>query len=307
MGAHHARVISQSDQSTLVTVIDPDEATGRELADRHLARWLPEPQDWTGIDAVVVAAPTHLHRCLTEEALSAGLPTLVEKPAAATLPDSQRIVDTAARLGIPLLCGFVERFNPAVVTARTIAEAPVHVNSVRHGPYAPRIRTGVAWDLLIHDVDSCLRMVGSEPKRVWGSTGRYHPTSLPGAEDISEAIIEFTGSAVATASASRISHRKVRLMTITELDRVIEADLLRRTVTIYRHVDHGSGDADSAAYRQQTIIEIPELMAHREPLAAQWDHFCDLADGTVDMVAERQTILPPHRVIADLCDQHPPQ
>lgn len=306
MGAHHARVISQSDHSTLVTVIDPDEATGRELADRHLARWLPEPQDWTGTDAVVVAAPTHLHRCLTEEALSAGLPTLVEKPAAATLLDSQRIVDTAARLGVPLLCGFVERFNPAVVTARSIAEAPVHVNSVRHGPYAPRIRTGVAWDLLIHDVDSCLRMVGSEPKRVWGSTGRYHPTSLPGAEDISEAIIEFTGSAVATASASRISHRKVRLMTITELDRVIEADLLRRTVTIYRHVDHGSGEEDSAAYRQQTIIEIPELMAHREPLAAQWDHFCDLVAGTVDMVAERQTILPPHRVISDLCDQHPP-
>ncbi|MFD0556131.1 Gfo/Idh/MocA family protein [Stackebrandtia endophytica] len=299
-------MISQSDHSTLVTVIDPDEATGRELADRHLARWLPEPQDWTGIDAVVVAAPTHLHRCLTEEALSAGLPTLVEKPAAATLLDSQRIVDTAARLGVPLLCGFVERFNPAVVTARSIAEAPVHVNSVRHGPYAPRIRTGVAWDLLIHDVDSCLRMVGSEPKRVWGSTGRYHPTSLPGAEDISEAIIEFTGSAVATASASRISHRKVRLMTITELDRVIEADLLRRTVTIYRHVDHGSGDDDSAAYRQQTIIEIPELMAHREPLVAQWDHFCDLVAGTVDMVAERQTILPPHRVISDLCDQHPP-
>lgn len=293
-------MISQSDRSVLVAVIDPDEENGRRLAGRYDAGWRPEPDGWDGVDAVVVAAPTHLHRCLTEEALTAGLPTLVEKPAAATLAESQRIVDTAARLGVPLLCGFVERFNPAVVTARSIAAEPVHVNSVRHGPYASRIRTGVAWDLLIHDVDTCLRMVDSEPKHVWGSTGRYHPTSLPGAEDVSEAIIEFTGSAVATASASRISHRKVRMMTITELDRVIEADLLRRTVTIYKHVDHGAGDEKSTGYRQQTIIEIPELMAHNEPLAGQWEYFCRLIDGEADMVAERETILPPHRVVADL-------
>lgn len=297
-------MISQSAHSDLVAVVDPDEVEGRRLADRYGASWRAEPGDWAGIDAVVVAAPTHLHRCLTEEALHAGVPTLVEKPAAATLAESQHIVDTAARLEVPLLCGFVERFNPAVVTARSIAVEPVHVTSVRHGPYAPRIRTGVAWDLLIHDVDTCLRMVDSEPKNVWGSTGRYHPTSLPGAEDVSEAIIEFTGSAVATASASRISHRKVRLMTITELDRVIEADLLRRTVTIYRHVDHEAGD-DSAGYRQQTIIEIPELVANQEPLAAQWDHFCRLVAGEADMVAERETILPPHRVIAGLCENHP--
>lgn len=298
-------MISQSDRSDLVAVVDPDEDGGRALADRYGATWHPELDDWGGVDAVVVAAPTHLHRCLAEEALVAGLPTLVEKPVAATLSDSQRIVDAAARRGVPLLCGFVERFNPAVVTARSIATAPVHVNSVRHGPYAERIRTGVAWDLLIHDVDTCLRMVDSEPKHVWGSTGRYHPTSLPGAEDISEAIIEFTGSAVATASASRISHRKVRMMTITELDRVIEADLLRRTVTIYKHVAHAAGDEEAGGYRQQTIIEIPELMAHREPLVGQWEHFCRLAAGDADIVAERETILPPHRVIADLCDRHP--
>ncbi|TWJ12724.1 putative dehydrogenase [Stackebrandtia albiflava] len=306
MGAHHARVISQSERSDLAAVIDPDEQTGREVAERHQVRWLPEPGDWSGLDAVVVAAPTPLHRRIAESALTAGLPTLLEKPVACELTECQSIVDTAARVGVPLMCGFVERFNPAVLTTRLIVEQPVHVNSVRHGPYAPRIRTGVAWDLLIHDVDSCLRMVGGEPKRVWGSTGRYHPTSLPGAEDVSEAIIEFTGSAVATASASRISHRKVRSMTVTELDRVIETDLLRRTVTIYRHVDHDSGADAHAGYRQQTVIEIPELAAHREPLAAQWDHFCDLVDGAVDMVAERQTILPPHRVIADLCASHRP-
>ena len=38
-------------------------------------------------------------------------------------------------------------------TAVEIARDPLHVSTTRHSPYAERIRTGVASDLLIHDID----------------------------------------------------------------------------------------------------------------------------------------------------------
>ena len=39
-------------------------------------------------------------------------------------------------------------------------EAPRYVRAERHSPYAPRIKTGVAWDLLVHDVDLVVRAFG---------------------------------------------------------------------------------------------------------------------------------------------------
>jgi hypothetical protein len=76
-------------------------------------------------------------------------------------------------------------------------------------------------------------------------------------------------------------------------------------VTIYRHVGLDAVPSDGLGYRQQTIIEIPELVSSREPLAAQLDHFVDLAEGRIDMDDERQSILPPHRVVTRLAEQAP--
>src|SRR5690606_6634960 len=118
--------------------------------------------------------------------IEAGVPLLLEKPLADSLAQAQDIVDFAAAKDVPMMCGFVERFNPAVMTALAIVDQPVHVSTVRHGPYSPRVRGGVCWDLLIHDVDGCLRMIGAEPKKVIGSMGCFHPRSRPGAEDVSD-------------------------------------------------------------------------------------------------------------------------
>jgi hypothetical protein len=92
-------------------------------------------------------------------------------------------------------------------------------------------------------------------------------------------------------------------MTIAELDRVIEVDLLRRDVTIYHHVSHEGPTTGAPAFRQQTVIEIPELLTIREPLATQLDRFLDLVEGKLDADAERLSILPAHRVVAEVLQQ----
>jgi predicted dehydrogenase len=184
-----------------------------------------------------------------------------------------------------------------LMTARSMVDAPVHVTGLRHSPYVPRIRTGVAWDLLVHDVDLALQIIGGDVSHIEAAVGQYHPSSVTGAEDVVEALLRFDGGQVASVSASRLGQHKVRSLTIHELDRLVEVDLLRRDVTVYRHVSGEAGD-DGRGYRQQTIIEIPELVTSQEPLAAQLDRFLGVIAGTVDADAERASILPSHQVVA---------
>jgi predicted dehydrogenase len=298
MGSYHARVIAQSQRCTLARVVDPDAEAGQRLAERYATHWVPDVERLDDVDGVVVAAPTEAHPELVMRALASAIPVLVEKPVSDDLAQTELLVETADRNRVPLMCGFVERFNPAILTVLPLITEPVHIAAVRHSPYTGRIRTGVAWDLLIHDVDGCLRFVHEEPVEVRSGLGFFHPSSDRDGEDIAEVVMTFGTGAVASVSASRVGQRKVRSLNIAELNRTIEIDLLRRDVTIYRHVAQDSPSQDGLGYRQQTIIEIPELVSAREPLAAQLDRFLDLIDGIVEMKEERESILPAHRVVA---------
>lgn len=298
MGSLHARVLSQSPRCELTRVVDPNEEAGRSVADRYGADWRPEAGDLSDLDAVVLASATETHHKLALEIIRQGRPLLVEKPLCDDLAAAEEVVAAAARAGVPIMCGLVERYNPAVMTALGLIDSPVHVSAVRHSPYAPRIRTGVAWDLLIHDVDLAVQCFGgAEPTRVSAGIGQFHPASDGAGEDVVEAVLGFESGGLATASASRVGQRKVRQMSIYELERLIEIDLLRRDVTIYRHVSQDS-DPEGRGYRQQTVIEIPALVSAREPLAAQLDRFLDLVDGSGDADLERRSILPAHRAVA---------
>ncbi len=296
MGTYHARVIAHSERGELARVVDPDEAAGRQLAERYDAEWLPEVDRLDDVHAVVIAAPTEAHCDLVKLALDSRVPVLVEKPVSADLAVTEMLVSVAEQRQTPIMCGFVERFNPAMLTVLPLVAEPLHITAMRHSPYANRIRTGVAWDLLIHDVDACLRLVNDDPQAVRSARGVFHPSSDEG-EDVAEAVMTFRSGAMASVSASRIGQRKVRSINIVELNRGIEIDLLRRDVTIYRHVSAELPAYGAEGYRQQTIIEIPELVSSREPLAAQLTHFLNLVEGRVDMKEERESILPSHRVV----------
>lgn len=275
MGALHARVLAASDRCELARIVEP---AGNQVADRYGVEWAPE-LDCAGVDAVVVAAPTDTHYPLALDVLGAGLPLLVEKPVCDDLVQAQDVVRLAARRDVPLLCGLLERFNPAVLTVAALVDDPVHVSAIRHSPYVPRIRTGVGWDLAVHDADIAIRCFGVEPIRVSATTGRFHPASSH--EDVLDAVLEFPFG-LASVSASRLGQRKVRSLTVGEVDRVFEIDLITREVVV----------------RRGGRVETPKLVSDREPLAAQLDRFLDLIDGTVDPAAERESILPAHRVVA---------
>ena len=295
MGALHARVLTQSERADLAFVCDPSPA-GKDLARRFDVPWLLS-FDASSVNAVIVASPTDTHRQLAFEVIAAGLPVLVEKPLADSYQAACEIIDASASADVPIMCGFVERYNPTIMTAMEFVEQPLHITSVRHSPYVPRIRTGVTSDLLIHDVDIVMLLIGAQPTSVDGRLGYFHPQSEKGSEDLAEALLQFPSGALAACSASRLSQRKIRSMSITDLDRLVEIDLLRQDITVYRHVANAPAGEDGLGYRQQTIIDVPVVIYRDEPLVAQLDRFCALIDGRADAAEERRSLLPPHRVI----------
>jgi predicted dehydrogenase len=232
-------------------------------------------------------------------AIESGLAVLVEKPLSDNFEQTTAIVEAAQRRGVVLMCGLLERFNPAVRTATEIARQPLHVATTRHSPYTDRIRTGVAADLLIHDVDVVLRLMCQEPVAVHGAFGYFEPRSGETSEDVAECTMRFAAGQLAALSVSRIAQRKIRMLTVSELSRVIEVDLVRQAITVYRHVQGAAFDED-AGYRQQTIIEIPVVRHSGEPLQLQLAHFIALLHGESDADAERSTLLAPHRVLKEI-------
>ena len=294
MGALHARTIFNNASTELAWVCDPEEKIGAGIATKYSSRYIQEP-DLAAVDAVVIAAPTQFHFNIGSEIISAGLPLLLEKPLANSLQEVSALIDQSARQGSPLMCGLLERFNPAVRTAFDLCRDPIHFKSVRHSPMTARIVTGVTGDLLIHDIDLALTLFGEMPTKVQGFTDSVDNS----VEDIVEALLNFGSGRVGSLSASRRSQRKVRSISIAEDERLIEVDLLRQDITIYKHVFESITD-EEIGYRQQTIIDIPMLHHHGEPLMLQLDHFVSLIYGRHDVDIERSRIIGPHQVINDV-------
>src|SRR4051812_30403334 len=158
MGYNHARVLAEMPGVTLVGVADPDDKQA-ESASRTLGcATVPDIRDLLelGIDAVSIAAPTHLHRSIALAAISCGVHVLVEKPITSSVEEGREIIAAARRAGVTLMVGHVERFNPAVQAIKQALrdEDILSIAITRVGPFPPRMsNVGVVIDLAVHDID----------------------------------------------------------------------------------------------------------------------------------------------------------
>ncbi len=297
MGANHARVIAESADADLAMIIDTDSARAERLASTYGCPHAPELAAASGCDAAVVATPTALHAQQAMVLLEMGLPLLVEKPITPCIEESRRLVARATALDLPLMCGFVERFNPVVQTVRgMLEESPVHIVGLRHSPHTPRTTLSVTLDLLIHEIDCALLYAGAHaPVEVCSAIG-----AMPagGVSEAAGCLLTFASGTIATLSASRTSQHKVRWQTVDTPAASFEVDLLRQDVTVYRHRGHEM--AGTLSYRAETMIDIPFVRHAGEPLALQLRHFVALLEGSADAVAERSSILPAHEVAATI-------
>jgi UDP-N-acetylglucosamine 3-dehydrogenase len=232
MGSNHARVYSDMAGVHLVGIADPDRKQ-RESVARTLGCAAFADIDGllrAGVDAVTIAAPTHLHHDLALECISRGVNVMVEKPIAPTVEEGRAIVAAARRAGVTLMVGHVERFNPAVESIkRAIKNQDIlSIAITRVGPFPPRMsNVGVVIDLAVHDIDLIRWFTDSEIVEIQPQLS----SAVAEREDI--ALLQFrTASGVlAHINTNWLTPFKARTIHIATRDKYLIADLLTLQVT----------------------------------------------------------------------------
>lgn len=272
MGANHARSVRGLSGVRVCLVVDADPDRARLLAEPLGAAWAKElPDSLRGLDAAIIATPSHLHREVGLPFVTAGIPVLIEKPLAGSVADAQALVDAAERSGGLLMVGHVEQFNAAVQALDNLLADVVHVHADRIGPFSGRIHEGVISDLMIHDLEIVRRIAGSPAATVQAVAGRVRSDT----EDYACALLRFETGITAALTASRVSQQKVRRLEIMQTHNFVSVDLIRQDVTVHKlnHAEFLSDDGPR--YRQSGVIEIPFVDRRGEPLAVQLQHFVD--------------------------------
>jgi UDP-N-acetylglucosamine 3-dehydrogenase len=232
MGSNHARVLAELPGVKLVGVADPDRKRCDQVARSLGCASFSDAGDLMrrGVDAVTIAAPTHLHREIAIDCAGRGIHVLVEKPIASTVEESRAIVAAARRAGVTLMVGHVERFNPAVQSIkRAIKDQNIlSIAITRVGPFPPRMsNVGVVIDLAVHDIDLIRWFTDSEIVEIQPQTS----SAVAEREDI--ALLQFrTASGVlAHINTNWLTPFKARTIHIATRDKYLIGDLLTLQVT----------------------------------------------------------------------------
>jgi predicted dehydrogenase len=272
MGANHARVASRNRDVRVTHVSDPDVARAATLATSVGATAVASLSEVAGeLDVAIVATPTVSHVAVAEPLLRAGVAVLVEKPLAPTAHEARLLVEAAASSGVLLMVGHIERFNAAVRELHHQRNGIVHFESSRISPYSGRIRDDVVTDLLIHDLDLALMLLGEQVEDV-SAVGR---TVRSDTLDLAAVLLRFAGGATAALSASRIGQQKIRQIQLTKPDSYVVADLVRMDVTVTRVASSEYLSDTGMRYRQSGVVEIPFLENRAEPLALEQQELFD--------------------------------
>jgi UDP-N-acetylglucosamine 3-dehydrogenase len=232
MGSNHARVFAEMPGVELVGVADPDrkqaEFVGRTLGCAAVS----DVNDLIdlGVDAVTIAAPTHLHHEIALLCISRGAHLLVEKPIASSVEEGREIIAAARRAGVTLMVGHVERFNPAVESIRRALQGEdiLSIAITRVGPFPPRMSSvGVVIDLAVHDIDLIRWFTGSEIAEVQPQLS----SAVAEREDIALLQFRTESGVLAHINTNWLTPFKARNVTVATRGKYIMGDLLTLQVT----------------------------------------------------------------------------
>ena len=85
----------------------------------------------SGINAVAICTPNHLHARLSIRALEAGMHVLCEKPMAGTVADATRMIEAAERNGLVLHINQTLRYHPLWRRVQRLSR-PKHIGELSH-------------------------------------------------------------------------------------------------------------------------------------------------------------------------------
>ena len=279
MGWHHARILSLLKDAELIGIADPDKERGRLANEQFGCKWFEDYQSLLSeIEAVCIAVPTLLHHKVGMDCLQAHKHVLIEKPIAASQDEASALIKASHKANCLLQVGHIERFNPAFrELIKVVAnEEVVVLEARRHSPHADRANdVSVVLDLMIHDLDLVLELAQAPVIKLSAVGGR----SAKGPIDYVNATLGFKNGIIASLSASKMSHRKVRSLSAHCKESLVETDFLNHTLHIHRRAHEWySADHGELLYRNDGFVEEVSTTSI-EPLYAELEHFLQCVRG----------------------------
>lgn len=263
LGNIHAKILSKQDvEWTGVYDVDPERAS--KVAGEYGGT--PSTNQAALIeasDALVVAAATSSHYEIGKQVLAVGKHLFLEKPMTTTPEQGRELVDLAKSKNLILQIGHVERFNRAFRSLGTSHPRPQFVEAHRLSQFRPRgTDVAVVLDLMIHDLDLILSMVGEYPADVQASGVAVISEGV----DIANARLSFPSGAVANVTASRISANPMRKLRMFAEDSYIALDFATGSSQVFRlaradeeHLPGTTslGEIEKAAVKRHILFSSP--------------------------------------------------
>ena len=190
MGEIHMKALQKIDGVEVVSLSSRTAESGKKFAGQWKIPFattnLEEAIDRPGVDAVILTTPSEQHPEQTILALNRGKHVQVEIPMSLNLPDAQRMLDVANKVGKVCMVTHTRRFSsPHREIRRRMQEGTFHLHHMVVETYFIR-RTNLdmhgqprscvdnlLWHHGCHSVDLAQWMVGPE-WTAWGQKGPSH-------------------------------------------------------------------------------------------------------------------------------------
>jgi len=238
----------------LVGVVDAHAETAQRVAKELGVAAFSDYRELLGaqpaVDLVSVASTTETHHAVARDCLAAGVHVLAEKPITVTVAQADELIALADANKLILQVGHLERFNPAWLAVKDKIRRPVFIEAHRMAPFKARgIDVSVVLDLMIHDLDLILPLVGSPVVDLRASG----VSVLTDGIDIANARLEFGNGCVANLTASRTSTASLRRLRVFQHHEYISIDFGDRRIGISRKREaliEGEAPIDTETFQQ---------------------------------------------------------
>jgi len=262
LGKFHARIHKENPRAELVAVVDANtdraSAIALELGCAVFSEASSLPRD---VQAVSIAVPTAYHASVAIPLLERGVHCLIEKPLAASVEEADRILAAAKKGRAKVAVGHVERFQPGLRKVRALGLKPRFIECHRLAPFSFRsLDVGVVHDLMIHDLDLILDLVGSPVESLDAAGGAI----LTKSEDVASVRLVFADGARANVTASRASLQPMRRFRMFSGEAYVSLDFQKNYgLVIRKGPEWEKGRALLANFDATTQMPGPEWIRDR--------------------------------------------
>ncbi len=235
LGRYHAQKYQAIDGVELVGVYDLDPERSKLVAEECVTRAFTDVEGLLKeLDIVSIATPASNHFDSASKALEADVHCLIEKPFARTVEDARKLITLAKKKNVKIQIGHLERFNTVILHGSSLLKNPRFIESSRLAPFTARSTDiDVILDLMIHDIDLVLGIVGSPVAEI----DAIGVPVLTDKVDIAHAKLVFENGAMANLNASRISTKVFRKMRVFQHFCYVGLDFQKAEIEVFERIE----------------------------------------------------------------------